>query len=273
MEGSFMALTIREIDIAKPTTKQFKLADGRGLCLLVSPSGAKLWRWRYRFEGKEKMMSFGEYPEVGLKEARELHTEAHKQWSAGIDPMAGRKAEIEAKLTKEREEQRKTENSFETVARAWWKWWLVGKSPRHAETIMLRFEADVFPAYGHKDMELITPTDIRDVMLTVEGRGSRDVAKRIHETTGQVFRYAVAHGRATRNPAADFKPRDILLQAKSENFARVDVKDLPELLAKMDDYWGDALTRFALKLIAYTFVRTSELIEAPWPEFDLDNAL
>jgi integrase len=114
--------------------------------------------------------------------------------------------------------------------------------------------------------------DIRDVMLSVEGRGSRDVAKRIHETTGQIFRYAIAHGKATRNPAADFKPRDILLQATSENFARVDVKDLPELLAKMDDYWGDAITRFALKLVAYTFVRTSELIEAPWPEFDLDNA-
>jgi len=111
-----------------------------------------------------------------------------------------------------------------------------------------------------KDMEKVTPMDIRNVMLGVEGRGSRDVAKRIHETTGQIFRYAIAHGKAMRNPAADFKPRDILLQAKSENFARVDVKDLPELLAKMDDYWGDAITRFALKLVAYTFVRTSELM-------------
>jgi integrase len=273
LEGSFMALTVREIDTAKPTSKQYKLADGGGLCLLVAPSGAKLWRWRYRFEGKEKMMAFGEYPEVGLKEARELHSEARKQWSGGTDPMAERKAEAEAKQNEEREQQRQTENSFESVARSWWKWWLVGKSLRHAETVMLRLEADVFPAYGHKDMETVMPMDIRDVMLGVEGRGSRDVAKRIHETAGQIFRYAIAHGRATRNPAADFKPRDILLQAKSENFARVDVKDLPELLAKMDDYWGDAITRFALKLVAYTFVRTSELIEAPWPEFDLDNAL
>jgi integrase len=178
----------------------------------------------------------------------------------------------EAKQNEHRERQRQAENSFESVARAWRKWWLVGKSPRHAETVMLRLEVDVFPAYGHKDMEKVTPMDIRDVMLAVEGRGSRDVAKRIHETTGQIFRYAITYGKAARNPAADFKPRDILLQATSENFARVDVKDLPELLAKMDDYWGDAITRFALKLVAYTFVRTSELIEAPWTEFDLDNA-
>ncbi|WP_158792749.1 integrase arm-type DNA-binding domain-containing protein [Granulicella sp. L60] len=268
-----MELTVREIETAKPTSKQYKLADGKGLCLLVMPSGAKYWRWRYRFEGIEKMMSLGEYPEVGLKEARERLTEARKLWSSGIDPLAERKAAADAKLNKEREEQRKVENSFESVARAWWAWWKVGKSPRHAETVILRLEADVFPAYGHKDMETVTPSDIRDVMLGVEGRGSRDVARRIHETTGQIFRYAIAHGKATRNPAADFKPRDILLQVKSENFARVDVKDLPELLAKMDDYWGDAITRFALKLVAYTFVRTSELIEAPWPEFDLDNAL
>ncbi len=268
-----MELTVRAIDTAKPKSKQYKLTDGRGLCLLVMPSGAKYWRWRYRFKGTEKMMSLGEYPEVGLKEARERHSEARKLWSGGIDPLAERKAEAEAKQNEERERQRQTENSFESVARAWWKWWLVGKSPRHAETVMLRLEADVFPAYGHKNMEKIISMDIRDVMLAVERRGSRDVAKRIYETTGQIFRYAVAHGKATRNPAADFKPRDILLQANSENFARVDVKDLPELLAKMDDYWGDAITRFALKLVSYTFVRTSELIEAPWTEFDLDNAL
>jgi integrase len=109
-------------------------------------------------------------------------------------------------------------------------------------------------------------------MLAVAARGARDVAKRIHETSGQIFRYAIANEIAIRNPAADFKTRDILVQAKTENFARVDVRDLPELLVKMDDYNGDALTRFALKLIAYTFERTSELIEAPWLEFDLDNA-
>jgi integrase len=109
-------------------------------------------------------------------------------------------------------------------------------------------------------------------MLAIEGRGASDVAKRAHETTGQIFRYAIAHGMATRNAAADFKPSDILAESKSENFARVDGKELPALLVKLESYDGDALTRLAMRLMAYTFVRTSELIEAEWPEFDLDNA-
>ncbi len=267
-----MALTIREIENAKPAGKPYKLTDGGGLCLLIAPSGAKLWRWRYYFEGKEKMMAFGEYPLVSLKDARELHFAARKTLAGGVDPMAERKAESEAKQREIEARLREAESSFEKIARKWWAVWSVGKSPRHADTVMRRLEADVFPAYGHKFIDAVTAADIRELMLSVAGREARDVAKRVHETTGQIFRYAIAHGIATRNPAADFKPRDILAQAKSENFARVDAKDLPELLARMDDYNGDAITRFAMKLMAYTFVRTSELIEAPWTEFDLDNA-
>jgi integrase len=108
-------------------------------------------------------------------------------------------------------------------------------------------------------------------MLAIESRGARDVARRAHETTGQVFRYAIAHGIANRNPAADFKPKDILSEKTEENFARVDAKDLPDLLLKMKSYDGDALTRFAMRLMACTFVRTSELIESEWSEFDLDG--
>jgi integrase len=118
----------------------------------------------------------------------------------------------------------------------------------------------------------VTAADIRELMLAIDGRGAKDVAKRAHETTGQIFRYAIAHGIATRNPSADFKPSDILAEASSENFARVDAKHLPDRLVKMYSYDGDALTRFAMRLIAYTFVRTSELIESEWPEFDLDDA-
>jgi integrase len=121
-------------------------------------------------------------------------------------------------------------------------------------------------------IDVVESGHIRDIMLAIERRDARDVAKRAHESIGQIFRFAIARGIASRNPAADFKPSDILAQARTEKFARVDARELPELLAKMDDYNGDALTRFAMKLMAYTFVRTSELIEAPWPEFDLDNA-
>ena len=267
-----MALTNREIENTKPIGKPYKLTDGGGLCLLIAPSGAKLWRWRYYFEGKEKMMAFGEYPLVSLKDARELHFAARKTLAGGVDPMAERKAESEAKQRETEARLREAESSFEKVAHKWWAVWSVGKSPRHADTVMRRLEADAFPAYGYKSVEAVTAADIRELMLSVAGREARDVAKRVHETTGQIFRYAIAHGIASRNPAADFKPRDILTQAKSENFARVDAKELPELLARMDDYNGDAITRFAMKLMAYTFVRTSELIEAPWTEFDLENA-
>jgi integrase len=267
-----MGLTVKQIENAKPSSKPYKLADTGGLCLLVSPSGAKLWRWRYRFDGKEKMMALGEYPLVSLLQARELHLAARRTLTAGVDPMTERKAEVEARQKEAQERQREAENSFENVARKWWEWWAFGKSPRHADYVLRRMEADVFPAFGHKFIDAVSAADIRELMLAIETRGARDVAKRAHETTGQIFRYAVANGLAKRNPATDFKPSDILKAAKEENFARVDAKGLPKLLATMDHYDGDAITRFALKLIAYTFVRTSELIEAPWTEFDLENA-
>ena len=267
-----MPLTIREIENAKPASKPYKMTDGGGLCLLIAPSGAKLWRWRYYFEGKEKMMALGEYPLVTLKEARERQFESRKTLTAGIDPMAERKAEAEAKQSEVEKRQREAERSFERIARKWWAWWSVGKSPRHTDTVMRRLEADVFPVIGHKFIDAISAADIRDLILPIEARGARDVAKRAHETIGQIFRYAIANGLAQRNPAADFKPRDVLKPADEENFARVEAKDLPVLLVKMWEYDGDILTIYALQLMAYLWVRTSELIEAEWPEFDLDSA-
>jgi integrase len=186
--------------------------------------------------------------------------------------MAERKAEAEAKQQEVKALARETDSSFEKVARKWWAWWSIGKSPRHAEILMNRLEADVFPVIGHLFIDGVQTAHIRDIMLAIETRGASDVAKRAHQSIGQIFRFAIARELASRNPAADFKPRDILAAAKTENFPRVDEKDLPELLAKMDDYNGDALTRFGLKLLAYCFPRTSELIEAPWTEFDLDRA-
>lgn len=267
-----MALTDTAIRTVKLARKPFKMYDREGLFLLVNPGGSKLWRWRYRFDGKEKLMALGEYPLLTLAQAREHHLAARRTLALGVDPMAERKAEAEAKQKEAQARQAESERSFERVTYKWWELWSVGKSPRHADTVMRRMKADVFPAYGHKFIDTVTAADIRELMLTVAARDARDVAKRVHETTGQVFRYAIAHGLASRNPAADFKPRDILAEAKSENFARVDARDLPELLTKMDDYNGDAITRFGMKLMAYTFVRTSELIEAPWIEFDLDEA-
>jgi integrase len=267
-----MALTDTAIRGTKPSKRPYKIYDRDGLFLLVNPSGSKLWRWRYRFDGKEKLMALGEYPVVHLAQARERHFAARKKLAVGIDPMAERKAAAETRRREAEAQQREAESSFENTARRWWDWWSAGKSPRHADSVLRRLEADVFPAFGHKFIDNVTAADIRELMLAVDGRGARDVAKRSHETTGQIFRYGIAHGIATRNPAADFKPSDILSEASSENFARVDAKELPNLLLKMESYDGDALTRLAMRLMAYTFVRTSELIESQWPEFDLDHA-
>jgi len=267
-----MALTVKELENAKPKDKKYKMLDGGGLSLLVLPTGTKLWLWRYQFNAGEKNMTFGEYPVVGPKEARELHFAAKKLLATGVNPMAERKAEAEAKHEEAKAVQRETENSFEKVARKWWAWWSIGKSPRHAETLMNRLEADVFPVIGHLPIDAVQTTHIRDIMLTVETRGASDVAKRAHQSIGQIFRFAIARELASRNPAADFRPRDVLAATESENFAHVDEKDLPELLVKVDGYNGDALTRFGLRLLAYCFPRTSELIEAPWIEFDLDRA-
>ena len=267
-----MALTDTAIRGAKPSNRPYKLYDRDGLFLLVNPGGSKLWRWRYRVDGKEKLMALGEYPVVNLAEARELHFTARKTLATGTDPMAERKAQAEARQREADAQRREAESSFENIARKWWEWWFAGKSTRHADYVLRRLETDVFPSFGHKFIDAISAADIRELMLAIEGRGARDVAKRAHETTGQIFRYAIAHGWASRNPAADFKPSDILAEASHENFARVDAKELPSLLSQMESYDGDALTRLAMRLLAYTFVRTSELIEAEWREFELANA-
>lgn len=267
-----MALTDTAIRTVKRQGKPFKMYDRDGLFLLVNPTGSKLWRWRFRFDGKEKLMALGEYPLVGLAQARELHLTARKKLATGVDPMAERKTVAEAKQREVEAQQREAESSFEKIGRKWWAWWSVGRSPRHVDTVMRRLEADVFPVIGHKFIDAITAPDIRELILPIEARGARDVAKRAHETIGQIFRYAIANGLATRNPAADFKPRDVLKPAEEENFARVEAKDLPALLLKMWEYDGDILTIYALQLMAYLWVRTSELIEAEWPEFDLDGA-
>lgn len=155
--------------------------------------------------------------------------------------MAERKAEAESRQREAEAVQRQAESSFEHIARKWWEWWSAGKSPRHADYVLRRLEADVFPAFGHKFIDDVSAADIRTLMIAIEGRGARDVAKRAHETTGQIFRYAIAHGFASRNPATGFKPSDILAEGSSENFARVDARELPTLLTRMQGYEGDAL--------------------------------
>ena len=254
-----MALTDTVIRKARAKHTVYRLTDGGGLYLQITPAGGRLWRWKYRFDGREKLMSFGTYPDVSLSLARERHVEARKLLASGTDPMAERKAEKAA-----------AENSFQSIARAWWEHWQDGKNLRHAVQVKRRMEADILPYLGARPIAAIEAPELVAMTKAIERRGARDIAKRALETTGQIFRYAIAHGYARRNPASEIRPGDILKSTRKVNYARVDARELPNLRRSIEVYQGTHVTRLALKLIALTFVRTSELIGARWAEFDLE---
>jgi integrase len=241
------------------------MGDGGGLYLWVTPAGGRLWRWSYRFEGKEKLMSLGKYPDVSLAQARGKHGEARRLFASGADPMAQRKAEKTA-------EKAAVENAFQNIAAQWLEHWQDGKSPRHVAYVKRRIEADILPCLGMRPISEIEAPELVAMAKAIEQRGARDIAKRALETVGQIFRYSVAHGYAKRSPASDIKPSDILKSTRKVNYARIDAKELPDLLKRIEFYQGTHVTRLAMKLLAMTFVRTSELIEAKWSEFDLEAA-
>ena len=259
-----MPLTETAIRKAKPADKPIKLSDGRGMYLLVNPIGSKLWRWKYRVLGKEKVLSLGVYPDVSLAQARDGVDKARKALAAGDDPMAKRKADKVATRTA-------AENSFETAARKWWANWKPARSEQHAGQVMRRFEANVFPYIGGRPVSEIQAPELVAMLKGIEARGVSDLAKRALQTSSQVFRYAIAHGLAKRNPATDIKPADVLASRQKQNLARIESRELPELLRHIDAYRGTATTRLAMKLMAMTFVRTTELIGARWEEFDLEG--
>ena len=254
------------INASCPADKRHaRYVDGQGLYLEVLPNGGKYWRLKYRFAGKEKRLALGVFPAVSLAKARKERTAAREQLDKGIDPSA-------AKQDRRLAQRLAIGTEFEAVARAWFAHWSGPRSERHATYVQRRLEADVFPAIGHKPIGDVTAPQLLAMAKKIESRGALDIAKRALQTCGQVFRYAVAHGIIERNPAADVKPSDALKPRKKQNYARLDARELPELLRKIEGCDGTPYTRFGLKLMALTFVRTSELIAAPWSEFDLDAA-
>jgi integrase len=256
-------LTDTEIKKAKAKEKAYSMGDGGGLYLWVKPTGGKLWRWSYRFDGKEKLMSLGKYPDVSLAQARERHSEARKLFATGVDPMAQRKAEKTA-------EKAAIENSFQSVAAQWLEHWQDGKSPRHVEYIKRRMDADILPCLGPRPIAEIEAPELVAMANVIQDRGARDIAKRALETVGQVFRFGIGHGYSKRNPASEIRPSDILKSTRKVNYSRVDARELPALLRNIEVYQGTHVTRLAIKLMSLTFVRTSELIGAKWTEFDLE---
>lgn len=254
-------LQIRKLKRPKKPTKLF---DERGLYLLVTPSGGLWWRFKFRFAGKEKLLSLGTYPDVSLVQARTARDEARRLLSQGDDPAV-------AKQVRKRARAQAAANSFEAVTREW----LANVEPKwatvtHGDT-RKRFEKYVFPDIGHRPIADIDAPELLSVLRKLEARGTVFSAHKVMNSCGQVFRYGIATGRCSRNPAADLKGA-LKARPKAKPMAALSAADLPTFLRQMEEYDGEEQTRLALKLLALTMVRTGELREAQWSEIDLERA-
>ncbi len=255
-----MPLTDTAIRKAKPRERPYKLGDAGGLYLLVTPNGGRWWRLKYRHGGKEKLLSLGTYPDVGLKDARGRRDEARKQLAAGVDPGEARKATKTAKA-----------DSLEAVAREWHAKYARLWVQTHADKIMRRLERDVFPWLGARPVGEVTAPELLAVLRRIEARGAVELAHRAHQNLGRIFHYAIATGRAERNPAIDI--RGALPPAKERHHAAItEPKAVGELLRALDGYQGTLDVRVALRLAPLLFVRPGELRKAEWAEIDLDAA-
>lgn len=250
-------LTDTAVRNAKPREKPYKLTDGGGLYVIVNPNGSRWWRFRYRVEGREKLISLGVYPEVSLREARERRDGAKKLHKSGVDPSARR--QIEQKVAAE---------TFEAVAREWFAKFSVNWAPSHSEKVIRRMELDLFPWIGSRPIREITAPELLTCLRRIEERGALDTAHRAHQNCGQVFRYAVATGRAERDPSADL--RGALPPVKAGHFASItEPVAVAALLRSIDSYHGSVITRTALRLAPLVFVRPGELRHAEWTEISL----
>lgn len=257
-----MSLSDTLIRNAKPRTKAIKLFDGGGLYLEISPAGGKWWRLKYRFDGKEKRLSLGVYPTVSLKDVRERRDTARKLLANGRDPSEDRKA---TKLAR----AHNMENSFELVAREWLGKFSSTWAATHQDRVIRRFERDIFPWIGSRLISEVNAPELLNVVRRIEKRGALETAHRALGNCGQVFRYAVATGRAIRDPCGDL--RGALPPAKSDHFAATtDPKRVGEILRAMDGYQGTFTVRCALRLAPLLFVRPGELRRAQWVDMQLD---
>lgn len=259
-----MPLTDTTIRNTKPGDKPKSLADERGLSILIQPSGGKWWRFRYRFNGKAKMLSFGVYPDIGLKEARERREEARKLLAQGVEPSENRKAQKAAK-------NERAANSFEVIAREWFEKSRATWAVSHSDKVIRRLEVDIFPWLGGKAIAEITAKELLECIRRIEKRGVLETAHRALTNCGQVFRYAVVTGRAERDPSGDL--RGALPTVTHKNFASItDPKEVGGLLRSLEAFKGTFVVQSALLLSPLLFVRPGELRKAEWAGFDLEKA-
>lgn len=264
MPRTVTPLSDSAIKTAKPKEKLYKLTDGQGLYLEIKPNGSKLWRFRYRFDGKDMTpLSFGAYPDLSLVKARQKRTEARQLLADGIDPGAQKKAAKQAK--------RAAGLTFETLAREWYEY----NAPRWAESTAykakLYLDNDLIPGIGQQPVASITRPDLVELVRKVEARGTLNAAGKIRQWLHQIFRFGLASGAVEANPATDL---DVVAAPPkaTRHHPHVGFAELPELLGKIEAANISTLTRHAIRLLVLTAVRPGELRQAPWSEFDLDGA-
>jgi len=259
-----MSLTDTAARNAKPREKPYKLSDGHGLYLQVEPSGSKLWRLKYRFNDKEKRLSFGAYPVVTLAQARERQLEARRLLGTGVDPGEFKKQSRRSAVVA-------SANTFEAIAREWFLRFSSVWAKGHSSKVLLRLENELLPWVGSRPIASIEAVELLESIRRTEARGARETAHRCLGYCGQIFRYAIATGRAKHNPAADL--RGALPPVKSTHFASItDPNGVGGLLRAIDGYHGSLVTRCALRLAPLTFVRPGELRKAEWAHVDLLGA-
>ena len=260
-----MSLTDIKAKNAKPLEKEYKLTDGFGMFLRVTPKGSKYWQMAYRFEGKQKLFSIGVYPAVSLSDARQRRDEARRLLAQGIDPNAKKQAEV-----KELKAKRDNTRSFRTVAKAWFstktKW-----SDDYGDAVWKRLETYVFPVIGDKDVAELDTGDLLVPVKKVEALGYLEVAMRIQQYITAILRHAVQQKLIRHNPAYDME--GAVQKPQTEHRPALELEEIPQLLNKIAEYKGRRLTILAIQLNLMIFIRSSELRFARWSEIDFKSKL
>ncbi|CAM4377936.1 MAG: Prophage integrase IntA [Legionella sp.] len=260
-----MKLTLAEIKKKRELDKPLKLSAGQGLFLLIQPNGKKYWRYSYRFEGKQKTLALGVFPEVSIEEAQDLFIDARALLrKSKVDPGEHRKALKQSQTSQEMD-------SFEVVAREWFANQSSIWVPSHADKIIRRLERDIFPWLGASPVSTITAPQLLAAARRIEERGVKETARRALLNCSQIFRYAIATGRAEHDPVPNLK--GALQPVQTKHFPTItDPKAIGELLRAIDQYHGSFVTKCALQLAPLVFVRPGELRAAEWDEINLDNS-
>ncbi|GKW14231.1 integrase [Pectobacterium carotovorum subsp. carotovorum] len=259
-----MPLNARQIETAKPQDKEYKLTDGAGLYLLIKPNGAKYWRLKYRVAGKEKKLSIGVYPDISLAEARLKREEARKVVASGGDPSEQKQVERQAKKIN-------IDNTFKAIALEWHEYKRPNWSKGYAEDLMEAFENDIFPDIGKRPVAEVKPLEMLTTLRKLEKRGVLDKLRKIRQACNQVFRYAIVTGRAENNPASELA--SALPPPKATHYPHLLPDELPDFLRALSTYSGSKVTQLATRILMLTGVRTIELRQAEWKEFDFEKGL